>query len=65
MDQEHNGIIRNGAKLLFAYAEATVPKASVCRVLGVALKKKHASVDCKSVILTIASHPPLKMSHYR
>ena len=24
--QEHNGIIKNGAKLLFAYAEATVPK---------------------------------------
>jgi propionyl-CoA carboxylase beta chain len=24
--QEHNGIIRKGAKLLFAYAEATVPK---------------------------------------
>jgi propionyl-CoA carboxylase beta chain len=28
-DQEHNGIIRNGAKLLFAYAEATVPKITV------------------------------------
>src|SRR5579863_1518174 len=27
--QEHNGIIRHGAKLLFAYAEATVPKVSV------------------------------------
>lgn len=27
--QEHNGIIRNGAKLLYAYAEATVPKISV------------------------------------
>lgn len=25
-DQEHNGIISNGAKLLYAYAEATVPK---------------------------------------
>jgi len=24
--QEHNGIIRHGAKLLFAFAEATVPK---------------------------------------
>src|SRR2546428_1984929 len=24
--QEHGGIIRNGAKLLYAYAEATVPK---------------------------------------
>ncbi len=29
VDQEHNGIIRNGAKLLFAYAEATVPKVTV------------------------------------
>jgi propionyl-CoA carboxylase beta chain len=27
-DQEHNGIITHGAKLLFAYAEATVPKIS-------------------------------------
>jgi len=28
-DQEHNGIIRHGAKLIFAYAEATVPKITV------------------------------------
>ncbi len=28
LDQEHNGIIRHGAKLLYAYAEATVPKIS-------------------------------------
>jgi propionyl-CoA carboxylase beta chain len=27
--QEHNGIIKHGAKLLFAYAEATVPKITV------------------------------------
>jgi propionyl-CoA carboxylase beta chain len=27
--QEHNGIIKNGAKLLFAYAECTVPKVTV------------------------------------
>ena len=32
--QEHNGIIRNGAKLLFAYAEATVPKVSKGYGLG-------------------------------
>ena len=25
-DQEHNGIIRHGAKILYAYSEATVPK---------------------------------------
>ena len=28
-DQEYRGIIRHGAKLIFAYAEATVPKISV------------------------------------
>ena len=28
-DQEHNGIIRQGAKLLYAYSEATVPMVSV------------------------------------
>ena len=27
--QEHNGIIRNGAKMLYAFAEATVPKITV------------------------------------
>src|SRR3546814_10681890 len=27
--QEHNGIIKHGAKLLFAYGEATVPKVTV------------------------------------
>ena len=32
VDQEHRGIIRHGAKMLFAYAEATVPKITViCR----------------------------------
>lgn len=29
VDQEHGGVIRHGAKLLFAYAEATVPKVSL------------------------------------
>lgn len=29
VDQEHNGIIKHGAKMLYAYAEATVPKVSV------------------------------------
>ena len=28
-DQEHGGIIRQGAKLLYAYCEATVPKVTV------------------------------------
>jgi acetyl-CoA carboxylase carboxyltransferase component len=29
VDQEHGGIIRHGAKLLFAYSEATVPRVTV------------------------------------
>ena len=29
VEQEHGGIIKHGAKLLYAYAEATVPKVSV------------------------------------
>ena len=28
-DQEHNGIIKHGSKLLYAYAEATVPKVTL------------------------------------
>jgi acetyl-CoA carboxylase carboxyltransferase component len=29
VDQEHSGVIRHGAKLLYAYSEATVPKITV------------------------------------
>lgn len=29
LEQEHNGIIRHGAKMIYAYAEATVPKIAV------------------------------------
>lgn len=29
VDQEHGGIIRHGAKMIYAYAEATVPKLSI------------------------------------
>jgi acetyl-CoA carboxylase carboxyltransferase component len=29
IEQEHNGIIRHGAKMIYAYAEATVPKVSI------------------------------------
>lgn len=29
VDQEHRGVIRHGAKVLFAYSEATVPKISI------------------------------------
>ena len=30
VEQEHGGIIRSGAKLLYAYSEATVPRVCVC-----------------------------------
>ena len=29
VDQEHSGVIRHGAKMLYAYSEATVPKVTV------------------------------------
>jgi acetyl-CoA carboxylase carboxyltransferase component len=38
--QEHGGIIRNGAKLLFAFAEATVPKVTVI------LRKAYGGAYC-------------------
>lgn len=38
--QEHNGIIRHGAKLLFAFAEATVPKVTVI------LRKAYGGAYC-------------------
>jgi len=39
-NQEHNGIIRNGAKLLYAFAEATVPKVTVI------LRKAYGGAYC-------------------
>lgn len=39
-DQEHNGIISSGAKLLFAYCEATVPK------LTVTMRKSYGGAYC-------------------
>ena len=38
--QEYGGIIRHGAKLLYAYAEATVPKITVItrKVRGISSK---------------------------
>ncbi len=48
--QEHNGIIRHGAKLLYAYAEATVPKINVItrKAYGgayIAMSSKHLGAD--------------------
>jgi propionyl-CoA carboxylase beta chain len=39
-NQEHNGIIRHGAKLLYAFAEATVPKVTVV------LRKAYGGAYC-------------------
>ncbi len=40
LDQEHNGIIKHGAKLLFAFSEATVPKVTVI------LRKAYGGAFC-------------------
>lgn len=40
IDQEHTGIIRHGAKLLYAYADATVPKITVI------LRKSYGGAYC-------------------
>ncbi|MBN1157860.1 MAG: acyl-CoA carboxylase subunit beta [Bacteroidales bacterium] len=40
VDQEHNGVIRHGAKLLYAYADATVPKITVI------LRKSYGGAYC-------------------
>jgi propionyl-CoA carboxylase beta chain len=40
LDQEHNGIIRHGAKLLYAYADATVPRVTVI------LRKSYGGAYC-------------------
>lgn len=50
VDQEHRGVIRHGAKILFAYAEATVPKISVItrKAYGgayIVMSSKHMGTD--------------------
>ena len=50
VDQEYGGIIRHGAKLIYAYAEATVPKISVItrKAYGgayIVMSSKHLSAD--------------------
>jgi acetyl-CoA carboxylase carboxyltransferase component len=50
VDQEHGGIIRHGAKVIYAYAEATVPKVTVIlrKSFGgayIALGSKHLGAD--------------------
>jgi acetyl-CoA carboxylase carboxyltransferase component len=50
VDQEHAGIIRHGAKMIFAYAEASVPKVSLIlrKAFGggyIAMSSKHLKTD--------------------
>jgi len=47
MEQEHNGIIRRGAKLLYAYCDATVPRVQV--VLHKAFGGAYIVMDSKSI----------------
>ncbi len=47
VDQEHGGIIRHGAKLLYAYCEATVPRISV--ITRKAYGGAYVVMDSKSV----------------
>ncbi|WP_371555007.1 acyl-CoA carboxylase subunit beta [Streptomyces longwoodensis] len=47
VDQEHNGIIRRGAKLLYAYCNATVPRISV--ILRKAYGGAYIVMDSRSV----------------
>ena len=45
--EEHSGIIRNGAKLLFAYAEATVPKI-IAKIIVITRKAYSGAYDVMS-----------------
>jgi len=51
VDQEHRGIIRHGAKLIYAYGEATVPKITLIlrKSYGgayIVMGSKHLAADC-------------------
>ncbi|MXX20946.1 MAG: acyl-CoA carboxylase subunit beta [Cenarchaeum sp. SB0661_bin_35] len=46
-DQEHNGIIRHGSKLLYAYCEATVPKITL--VIGKAYGGAYIAMGSKNL----------------
>lgn len=47
IQQEHNGIIRHGAKLLFAYAEATVPKVTL--IIRKAYGSAYVAMNSKAI----------------
>jgi propionyl-CoA carboxylase beta chain len=44
-EQEHSGIIKHGAKLIFAYSEATIPKLAV--IIGKAYGGAYLAMSCK------------------
>lgn len=46
-DQEHNGIIKNGAKMLYAFAEATVPK--IAFITRKAYGGAYITMSCKQL----------------
>jgi acetyl-CoA/propionyl-CoA carboxylase len=46
-DQEHNGIIRHGSKLLFSYCEATVPK--ITCIIGKAYGGAYIAMSSKNL----------------
>lgn len=47
ISQEHNGIIRHGAKLLFAFSEATVPK--VCLIMRKAFGGAYIAMNSRNI----------------
>ncbi|WP_088103633.1 acyl-CoA carboxylase subunit beta [Halalkalibacter urbisdiaboli] len=47
VQQEHNGIIRHGAKILYAYSEATVPKITV--ILRKAFGGAYVALNSKAI----------------
>ncbi|MFI6005856.1 acyl-CoA carboxylase subunit beta [Streptomyces sp. NPDC051366] len=52
VDQEHNGIIRHGAKLLYAYCNATVPRISL--ILRKAYGGAYIVMDSRSIGADVA-----------
>jgi len=59
VDQEHGGIIRHGAKILFAYSAATVPKITV--VLRKAYGGAYIAMCCKNLGCETGSSPGLPL----
>ena len=58
-NQEHNGIIKHGAKLLFAYAEATVPKITVIT------RKAYGGAYDVMALQALARRPQLRLADRR